>query len=207
MNDLYGKLCPYCKTELKQGDDIIVCSECNMPHHKDCWIENKGCTTFGCLGTIDTPKETSLNDFELTLDDFDMVRCKQCGNLTQKSERYCVYCGNSLEQPIEATQTKSEWIEWNWCAFAFSHYWLMYRKAYLYGIILYIMNVTMLIISIPLFAFGTFLEHIIVGAVGNHLLSRSFVGNNHNSQNISTNITAAICAVVIFGMIVIGKMQ
>lgn len=178
-----------------------------MPHHKDCWIENMGCTTFGCLGTIDTPKETSLNDFELTLDDFDMVRCKQCGNLTQKIERYCVYCENSLEQPIEATQTKSEWIEWNWCAFAFSHYWLMYRKAYLYGIILYIMNVTMLIINIPLFVFGTFLEHIIVGAVGNHLLSRSFAGNNHNSQNTSTNITAAICAVVIFGMIVIGKMQ
>jgi hypothetical protein len=69
------------------------------------------------------------------------------------------------------------------------------------------MNVTMLIISIPLFAFGTFLEHIIVGAVGNHLLSRSFAGNNHNLQHNSTNITAAICAVVIFGMIVIGKMQ
>ena len=206
MNDLYGKLCPYCKTELKKDDDIIVCSECNMPHHKDCWIENKGCTTFGCLGTIDTPKEIHFNDFELTLADFDMVRCKHCGNLTQKSERYCIHCGYSLEHSSEDTQTKAEWIDWNWCAFAFSHYWLMYRKTYLYGIFLFILNVIMLIISIPLFMFGTLLEHIIVGAVGDHLLSRSLIGNKHNLQNNGTNITA-ICAAVIFGMIVIAKMQ
>ncbi len=29
-----------------------MCSACEMPHHKDCWIENQGCTTFGCQGTI-----------------------------------------------------------------------------------------------------------------------------------------------------------
>ena len=70
MNDLYGKICPYCKTRLQQGDDIIVCSECNMPHHKECWIENEGCTTFGCSGTIDNPKADDEEDLELTHDDF-----------------------------------------------------------------------------------------------------------------------------------------
>ena len=52
MNDYTGKICPYCKTAFKPDDEIVVCSECDMPHHKDCWIENQGCTTFGCLGTI-----------------------------------------------------------------------------------------------------------------------------------------------------------
>ena len=47
-----GKVCPYCKSTFKEGDDIVVCSECEMPHHKDRWIDNKGCTTFGCQGTI-----------------------------------------------------------------------------------------------------------------------------------------------------------
>ena len=32
--------------------EIVQCSACEMPHHKDCWIENQGCTTFGCQGTI-----------------------------------------------------------------------------------------------------------------------------------------------------------
>ena len=47
-----GKVCPYCKTEFVEGDNIVVCSQCDMPHHRDCWVENQGCTTFGCQGTI-----------------------------------------------------------------------------------------------------------------------------------------------------------
>lgn len=47
-----GKICPYCKTAFAEGDEIVQCSACEMPHHKDCWIENQGCTTFGCQGTI-----------------------------------------------------------------------------------------------------------------------------------------------------------
>ena len=52
MNKYIGKICPFCKTEFKENDDIVLCSSCDMPHHKDCWIENQGCTTFGCMGTI-----------------------------------------------------------------------------------------------------------------------------------------------------------
>lgn len=34
MNDYTGKICPYCKTAFKPDDEIVVCSECDMPHHK-----------------------------------------------------------------------------------------------------------------------------------------------------------------------------
>ena len=61
MNDYTGKVCPFCKTEFKPNDDIVVCSECDMPHHKDCWIENQGCTTFGCLGTIKSADNTATS--------------------------------------------------------------------------------------------------------------------------------------------------
>lgn len=52
MEEYIGKICPYCKTAFVEGDEIVQCSACEMPHHKDCWIENQGCTTFGCQGTI-----------------------------------------------------------------------------------------------------------------------------------------------------------
>lgn len=52
MQEYIGKICPYCKTAFAEGDEIVQCSACEMPHHKDCWIENQGCTTFGCQGTI-----------------------------------------------------------------------------------------------------------------------------------------------------------
>lgn len=52
MNRYVGKMCPYCRTAFTETDEVVVCSECEMPHHKDCWISNNGCTTFGCQGTI-----------------------------------------------------------------------------------------------------------------------------------------------------------
>ncbi len=43
-----GKICPYCRFPIKEGEDVIVCSECKVPHHRECWEENGGCTTYGC---------------------------------------------------------------------------------------------------------------------------------------------------------------
>ncbi len=48
MNEFIGKTCPFCKTAIQPGEDIKVCPACGMPHHQNCWEENKGCTTFGC---------------------------------------------------------------------------------------------------------------------------------------------------------------
>lgn len=49
---LIGKTCPYCKTPFQEGDVVVICSTCEMPHHLACWTENQGCTTFGCTGSI-----------------------------------------------------------------------------------------------------------------------------------------------------------
>ncbi len=54
-----GKTCPYCKTPFVDGDTVVFCSVCDMPHHLSCWQDNQGCTTFGCTGTI---KEIIGND-------------------------------------------------------------------------------------------------------------------------------------------------
>lgn len=79
-----GKMCPYCKCEIKEGDDVVICSDCEMPHHKECWIENKGCTTFGCTGTI------------MGIDSYNELHCKNCGANCNEGEEICSYCGNTL---------------------------------------------------------------------------------------------------------------
>ena len=70
MYNVYGRLCPYCKAKLNPYDNIVFCSECNMPHHFECWLENKQCTTFGCQGTIDSPKDISSDAIEFDIEDF-----------------------------------------------------------------------------------------------------------------------------------------
>ena len=233
MNEIYGKQCPYCKSELKQGEDIIVCSECNMPHHKECWIENKGCTTFGCLGTIDTPKETDNNDFELTIDDFDMVRCNICGTLSSNNNQYCDHCGGLLyygnttapannkppadssvsdyySEVFKTISSDNDWLQWNWSTFVFSHYWMIYKRVYLYGISIFIVNMILVLISIPLYLFIAVIMHIILGAIGNLIYYRS-VCKQGTSKSSGTenhnNITVIVCLAVVFVMIVAGKIQ
>lgn len=104
MNNFVGKKCPYCKTEFKEDDDIVVCSVCDMPHHKDCWVANQGCTTFGCLGTIKTP-DGSPSTVTATTMNFDdpqqtnqtsSVYCTRCGAQNSTSSSFCSKCGSPL---------------------------------------------------------------------------------------------------------------
>lgn len=228
MNNLYGKLCPYCKSEMKQGEDIIICSECNMPHHKECWIENNGCTTFGCLGTIDTPQISDDNDFDLQPEDFDMIRCSYCGKpITINSER-CDFCGNRLvysdrnnrsDHSLDSNQLKPDidsdyyadifdkirmdnsWLIWNWSSFVFSYYWLIYRKMYLLGIAVYTIVIITAFISIPLYVFISVSFHMMLGAFGNYLYYKFLYKNGGYNLNQKNDSNTNITASVCLAVI------
>lgn len=104
MNEYIGKICPYCKTEFQPGDDIVVCSACDMPHHKDCWVENQGCTTFGCMGTIRAADggASSVTATQMHYEDVrpatasESVFCVRCGNRNSAAASFCTNCGNRL---------------------------------------------------------------------------------------------------------------
>lgn len=103
MNDYTGKICPYCKTAFQPDDEIVVCSECDMPHHKDCWVENQGCTTFGCIGTIKSADNgsSSVTAREIELEDTRqpggaVVYCTKCGAPNANTSSFCSKCGSRL---------------------------------------------------------------------------------------------------------------
>lgn len=163
LSDLYGKVCPYCKTVFVPGDEIVVCSECDMPHHKNCWVENRGCTTVGCQGTIQNPGEglTSVTATQMQYEPRQIpgvVYCTRCGAPNSENFRFCSACGAPRAAAARSAGTgdnlmaalvgaKQEYYlpafarmcatgrieSWNWCAFLFTPYWLIYRKMYSYG--------------------------------------------------------------------------
>ena len=125
-NKLAEKVCPYCKTKIENSDDIVMCSLCEMPHHRECWIENNGCTTFGCTGTINNTHEkivtrnenlqntatvkpeirTDYNNFSKKNTDLKPIYCEACGLKDDGSRRFCRKCGGSLEmKKIEEEET------------------------------------------------------------------------------------------------------
>lgn len=52
-HDQAGKTCPYCKRAIAAGIPVHVCDVCNTPHHGQCWISNRGCTTPACAHATD----------------------------------------------------------------------------------------------------------------------------------------------------------
>jgi len=51
-NKYLGKACPYCRFPIKKETDNVLCSECLIAHHLECWHKNKGCTTYDCKGKL-----------------------------------------------------------------------------------------------------------------------------------------------------------
>lgn len=88
MNKYVGKICPYCKTEIKEGDEVKVCPECGIPHHAACWEENKGCTTFGCKEQHYEEQHTNPMDV-----------CQNCGAPLGDEQEFCPKCGTPKNAP------------------------------------------------------------------------------------------------------------
>lgn len=225
MNRYIGKICPYCKGAFTEEDEVVICSHCEMPHHKECWIDNKGCTTFGCTGTVQGI------DFGSDMGEESVLKCEQkeavqrvespafcskCGAAVIPGNSFCGKCGAAVmaqslvRQPVEQktstmiskvlmelktvlsefktsdvidpeislyigskseyyidrfTQLKQQkkFISWNWFAFIISPFWCLYRKLYIPGIIILMLDVVLLLIG---GAFSSVLSIIIAVAAG-----------------------------------------
>ena len=82
MENYFGKMCPFCKTEIKKDEPVKVCPACGIPHHESCWEENKGCTTFGC--SEQHYEEQGSNT---------MTICSNCGTKLSDDQAFCPKCG------------------------------------------------------------------------------------------------------------------
>lgn len=102
MSDLIGKTCPYCQFPVKGHEELVVCSECGIPHHKDCWNENHGCTTFGCTGRP-SDSSSALNSLNrpsdyIEIDAKEQKRyCSRCGTANNEANEFCTHCGSGLQ--------------------------------------------------------------------------------------------------------------
>jgi hypothetical protein len=50
--DLSSIHCPFCRSHTENLSKLIVCSDCKTFYHRECWLQNKGCSVFGCAGLM-----------------------------------------------------------------------------------------------------------------------------------------------------------
>ncbi len=90
-----GKNCPYCQFPIKKESEVKWCPVCKMPHHIDCWKENKGCTTFACPGVIN-------------IDRFDGLESNSFG-ATEDQERWYLWRKGIVHGPLPREQLNDQY--------------------------------------------------------------------------------------------------
>lgn len=94
MDGYIGKTCPFCMSEIKEGDTVKICPVCGTPHHAACWEKNKGCTTSGCPEKHCEPQETKATNV-----------CAKCGAILDEGQNFCPNCGHRVESIVNPTIT------------------------------------------------------------------------------------------------------
>lgn len=58
--------CPVCGEAFSRST-VVLCRDCNAPHHRKCWRFNKGCATYGChCRTFVLPPVTAGDEIEFS---------------------------------------------------------------------------------------------------------------------------------------------
>jgi hypothetical protein len=107
--------CPYCQSNIKSENELQYCKECGTPHHKECWEENGGCTTYGC-GQNPHSEKSKINVGNLTVEQIKELNqgpvsqtyslCFYCSSKIETDSVYCKYCGNKVTAHLPEENTK-----------------------------------------------------------------------------------------------------
>jgi len=109
MNFWQGKICPVCKKEFTEKDDIVYCPECGTAHHRECWNQSGACffASEHAKGNFDTVNElaaptqiqTSQPVIHGGVDEKGQIVCEFCGYHNNPMFRICINCGHELSAP------------------------------------------------------------------------------------------------------------
>jgi hypothetical protein len=87
--------CPICQTVLHPGDPTLECPLCRQVHHRPCWDEVGGCSTYGCENAPAAEK-AEAGPGHLT-GWGDTKRCPSCGERIKSIALRCRYCGEDFD--------------------------------------------------------------------------------------------------------------
>jgi hypothetical protein len=95
---LQGKPCAWCRAPLALGEDVAVCTACEVEHHQRCWEDKAGCSTGGCASApLDQlaalPIGSAAEMAGLAAAAPSITRCPTCHTTISIHDRLCPFCG------------------------------------------------------------------------------------------------------------------
>ena len=199
-----GLSCPVCNKNFVDGDDIVACPHCGLPHHRTCWMQENRCHDADHHGTDrqwsreKAKQEATKGHIPPNGQPQNDQICPHCYTKNFEFAEFCTHCGHPLRgaewhsaapkvdsyTPFEARPAAPHDVEeemlsaivgvntqyyiprfrnikegryggWNWGAFLLGPLWLIYRKQYALGGLLFffqtVLNVALLWLESPMF--------------------------------------------------------
>ena len=186
-----GYECPVCGKAFIEGEDIVSCPHCGLPHHRICWQTEGKCHLDALHGTEQQwSKEEASKKSNSTHPEQPQAAVKVCPHCQAENlefAEFCTRCGRPIQTQEWSSTAYSEYrpfrspftayspeetigrhqakdlaaivgsntayylprfrqiVEtgsggWNWAAFFFAPYWLLYRKNFLLGIFYFVIQ-------------------------------------------------------------------
>lgn len=106
-NNEIGKICSICGSGILNDESVVLCPECNLPYHHDCWKEMGGCGSYGCAAAPDIKKADYAPSDTYVEGWTSEKKCPECGSMILSNALICRVCKS--EFPTEKPMTKAEW--------------------------------------------------------------------------------------------------
>ena len=97
-----GLSCPVCKKRFEDGEDLVVCPHCGLPHHRACWVTTGQCAV---QDKHDTPEQWSREKAQAEAtkghvppdgEPKNSQICPHCYTRNAEFAEFCNHCGRHL---------------------------------------------------------------------------------------------------------------
>lgn len=161
-----GLSCPVCNKPFAENDDIVTCPQCGLPHHRHCWLQTGHCHAEQLHDTDRQWSRTAVPEQTAHEPVTEPIREEAPTNAYNEytpfnhiktahphfeasdtidgvsTNDYAVVVGTKTEYYIPRFRRIAAGDNggWNWAAFFFGAYWLIYRKMYVGGFLILALN-------------------------------------------------------------------
>ena len=92
-----GLDCPVCEKPFVDGEDIVVCPQCGLPHHRACWAQVGKCFADSKHGTAEQWSRKAIDVPVDASQDRPKQVCPHCKNEIEDTSDRCMRCGSLLK--------------------------------------------------------------------------------------------------------------
>src|SRR4030042_5310324 len=95
--------CSICKSPISPDEEITKCENCKNDFHLECWSENGGCGTPGCVNLPNVVKSQAAAT----------KTCPACSETIDLGEVVCPFCNERFTTiaPISAEELKNSFTQ------------------------------------------------------------------------------------------------